>query len=260
MNFKVSQPQVTLADLHLSLTGPTGASAQLTPGLQKIVNQAVHAPFNEGLTGLTIEDRLLSAPRSAGYVAASLDHIQRTFAPTDRGIGVTYTARIVTGDVYKLSALTLLPTPEPTPFYTDVDLTHDTRVHPGDIADLTSIDDTAAHIVSAWLMRGYMDASISAIPTLDAANHTVAYALKVTPGPVYTLGTLTITGDTPATRKFFDSVWPLKIGGPYSDQIVNAFLRKNAAQPAFKNVSLGYQASTNPDTHLVDLTITFLVQ
>jgi outer membrane protein insertion porin family len=260
MNFKVSQPQVTLADLHLSLTGPTGASAQLTPGLQKIVNQAVHAPFNEGLTGLTIEDRLLSAPRSAGYVAASLDHIQRTFAPTDRGIGVTYTARIVTGDVYKLSALTLLPTSEPTPFYTPADLTRDTRVHPGDIADLVSIDDTAAHVVSAWLMRGYMDASISAIPTLDATNHTVAYALKLTPGPVYTLGTLTITGDTPATRKFFDSVWPLKIGDPYSDQIVNAFLRKNAAQPAFKNVSLGYQASTNPDTHLVDLTITFLVQ
>jgi hypothetical protein len=50
----------------------------------------------------------------------------------------------------------------------------------------------------------------------------------------------------------------LKIGDPYSDQIVNAFLRKNAAQPAFKNVSLGYQASTNPDTHLVDLTITFI--
>jgi outer membrane protein insertion porin family len=260
MNFKVSQPLVTLADIHLSLTGPTGASTQLTPGLQKTVNQAVHAPFNEGLTGLTIEDRLLSAPRSAGYVTASLDHIQRTFAPTDRGIGVTYTARIVTGDVYKLSALTLLPTPEPTPFYTAADLTRDTRVHPGDIADVTSIDDTAAHVVSAWLMRGYMDASISAIPTLDATNHTVAYALKLTPGPVYTLGTLTITGDTPATRKAFDAVWPLKIGDPYSDHIVNAFLRKNAAQPAFKNVSLGYQASTNPDTHLVDLTITFVVQ
>jgi outer membrane protein insertion porin family len=263
MNFKVSQPQVTVADVHLSLTGPTGASAQLTPGLQKAVNQAVRAPYNEGLTSLTIEDRLLSAPRSAGYVAASLDHIQRTFAPVnsnDRGIGVTYTARIVTGDVYKLSALTLLPTPEPTPFYTAADLTHDTRVHPGDIADLISLDDTATHVVSAWLMRGYMDASISAIPTLDAANHTVAYALKVTPGPVYTLGTLAISGDTPATRKFFDSVWPLKIGDPYSDQIVNTFLRKNAAQPAFKNVSLGYQASTNPDTHLVDLTITFVAQ
>ena len=260
MNFKVSQPQVTLADLHLSFTGPAGASAQLTPGLQKAVNQAVHAPYNEGLTGLTVEDRLLSPPRSAGYVAATLDHIQRTFAPSDHGIGVTYTARIVTGDAYKLSALTLLPTSEPSPFYTPADLTRDTQLHPGDIADLTSIDDTAAHVVSAWLMRGYMDASISAIPTLDATNHTVAYALKVTPGPVYTLGTLTITGDTPATRKFFDSVWPLKIGDPYSDQIVNAFLRKNAAQPAFKNVSLGYQASTNPDTHLVDLTITFLVQ
>jgi outer membrane protein insertion porin family len=258
MNFKVSRPQIILADLHLSFDGPAGASSQLTPGLQKAVNQAVHAPFNEGLTGLTIEDRLLGPPRSAGYVAATLDHIQRTLAPSDRGIAVTYTARIVTGELYKLSALRLDGSASEAPFYTGADFARDTKLHPGDVADLSSIDDTAAHVISSWLMRGYMDASISATPTLDPAAHTVSYALKVIPGPIYRLGTLTITGDAPATRKAFDAAWQMKVGDPYSDQIVDAFLRKNAAQPAFKDFSMGYQASTNPDTHLVDLTISFI--
>lgn len=256
VNFTVDQPRLHLATVHLSLSGPPGSAAALTPGLQQAVNKATHSPYNEGLGGITLADILLSPARDAGYINAALDSPQRTLAPSDNGLAITYTARILAGDPYTLSAITF----EPTPIYSAADFARDNTLHPGDLANASSLASTETAIARAYLILGYMDAYVLSNPLTDDTSHTVAYTLRAVSGDIYHLHTLNATGLSPDAQKAFDAAWLMKPGDPYSDLAVTNFLRKNIAQPVFSQYRAGFQASADPQTHQVDLTLTFTPQ
>jgi outer membrane protein assembly factor BamA len=256
ISFRIEQPSIRLNTVHLSILEPIAAHTALTPGFQQGASTASRNPFNEGLSGLTLQDSLLSSARSAGYIQATLDNLQCTVAPspTDpQTLLATCSARIVTGDSYKVSSLTF----SPTPLYSAADFARDAKLHTGDLASDAALRDTEAPISNAYLLQGYIHAYITSNPVIDPTAHTVAYTLRVVPGEVYRLETLTVTGLSPSAQKAFDTAWTMKAGDPYSEMAVNIFIRKNIAQPAFQPYSLGYSASFDPDTHLVDLTLTF---
>lgn len=253
VDFTVDKPQIHLATVHLSFSGPPGSAAALTPGLQHAVNVATLAPFNEGLTGITLEDRLLAPARNAGYIHATLDSIQRTVAPSDNGLAVTYTTRLVSGDTYKISTITC----DPTPIYSADDFTRDNTLHPGDLASASALASTETAIAKAYLTLGYIDIYILSNPIADDAAHTVAYTLRAVPGVPYHLHTVTATGLSADAQKAFDAAWQMKPGDPYSDLAVGAFLSKNVAQPLFRKYDAAFSAAADPQTHLVDLTLTF---
>jgi len=253
VNFRVTEPSVRLVDVHLSVAAPPEVTNQLVPGLQKAVNRATHVPFNEGLTGQTIEDLLLAAARNFGYVTANLDNISRTVAPAAQGVAVTYTARVVPGQAYKVSAFTW----EPTPIYTAADFSRDAKLHAGDLANLYALNETDALITAAYLAKGYMDVIVVAPPVLDEAAHTVAYAPRVIPGEVYHLKSVTALNLAPDAKTEFDRGWLMKPGDVYSDIYVSGFIQANTALQHLAKYAATFQASADPQTHLVDLTITF---
>jgi hypothetical protein len=253
VNFRINRPSIRLADVKLSISAPPGAAAQLTPGFQAAVNRATHSPFNEGLTGTTIADLLLPPARNFGYINAHLDNISRTIAPSATGIAVTYTTRVVTGEAYKLASVTW----QPTPIYTAADFARDNKLHPGDLASIYLLNQTNAAIVAAYLAAGYMDAVVLSPPILDETSHTVAYAPKVIPGEVYRVKSVTPQNLAPDAQKEFDANWRMKPGEPYSATYVEHFIQTNTALPHLATYTASYQASADPATHLVDLTITF---
>jgi outer membrane protein insertion porin family len=260
VNFSIDQPFVRLGTLHLSMVAPTGASATLSPGLQQAANAATRHPFNEGLTGINLSSILLDPFRRAGYVQASLDNIERTVAPAPADANanasaflVTYTARIVTGDPYKISTLTW----NPTPLYSAADFARDNKLHPGDLANESDLAKTEAAISKAYLLQGYLDVYVLSHPVPDATAHTVAYTFEPVPGEIYRLKTVNVTGLSPQALQQFNADWPMKPGDPYSDQAVNAFLAKHIAQPPFQPYGAGFKAVGDPATHEVDLTLTF---
>jgi hypothetical protein len=232
VEFHVDQPAVRLVDVHLSLSAPTGLAAKITPGLQKAVNTAVHSPFNEGLSGVTLADLLLTPARDAGFA----------------------TARIVSGDIYTLSAIAW----EPTALYSAADFAKDNTLHTGDIAGLTALNANEAKITTAYLAHGYMDVAVLATPTLDESAHTVAYTLKVIPGEVYHLNSVTPLNLSTEAQKEFDRGWLMKKGDIFNQTYVNEFLHYNTALQHLARYSATFQTSTDPATHLVDLTITFI--
>jgi outer membrane protein assembly factor BamA len=253
MDFKVDDPPIRLAALHLSITGPPGAAAEFAPLLKPALNKANGSAYNEGLAGSNLEDLLLTPARNAGYITAKLEDPQRTVVPTDRGPAVTYTARLNSGDAYKVSALNF----EPTPIYTAADFTRDLKLHTGDLANASALTSTELQITKAYLLLGYMDVYVLSNPVTDVAAHTVAYTLHPVPGEQYHLKSVNPTGLSPNTQKTFDSAWQLKPGDLYSDLAVQTFLLKNIAQPTFRPYDTSFQAVADPQTHLVDLTITF---
>jgi outer membrane protein insertion porin family len=258
VDFTIDQPSVRLDKLHLSLVAPPGAAAVLTPGLQKAANEATRSPFNEGLAGLTLDDILLNPIRNAGYITARLDSIERAVAPAPAqtqapGFVVTYTARIVTGDAYKLSSLTW----QPAPLYSAADFARDAKLHPGDLANASALAQTEAAISTTYLSHGYLDAYLIATPTLDDTAHTVAYTLAVLPGDVYHLKTVTPTGLSAEAQQEFNTAWQMKPGDIYNPSYVAAFIHANTALRHLSTYTGTFHAEADPQTHLVDLTVTF---
>jgi outer membrane protein assembly factor BamA len=256
ISFRIDQPSVRLTTVHLSMLAPQEAAAALTPGLQQAVNLAPRHPFNEGLSGLTLEDLLLEPFRRAGYIQSSLDNLQRTVVPSPSDPNLfllTYTARIVTGDPWKISTISWIPTP----LYSAADFDRDTRLHPGDLANDTALLNLEGLIADAYRSQGYLHVYVLPHPVPDAAAHTIAYTLEPIPGDIYRLKAVNVTGLPPSAQKAFDTAWTMKAGDPYSEIAVNLFIRKNMGQPVFQPYNLNYGASVDPDTHLVDLTLTF---
>ncbi len=254
IDFTVDQPPLHLATVHLSFSGPPGSAAALTPGLQQAVNKATRMPFNEGLGGITLEDLLLSPARDAGYINATLDNTQRTIAPSDNGLAITYTTRILAGDPYKLSAITF----EPTPIYSAADFTRDNTLHPGDLANASALDKTEAAIAKAYLTLGYMDVYILSNPLTDDTAHTVAYTLRAVPGLPYHLHAVTATGLSAEAQQEFNTAWRMKPGDVYNPAYVATFIKNNKTLPHLSTYLGTFQSSADPQTHQVDLTIIFL--
>ncbi len=195
ISFRIEQPSVRLDTLHLSMVAPTGAAAALAPGLKKAASIATREPFNEGLSGLTLQDILLSSVRSAGYIQSTLDNLQRTLAPSptdSKAFLVTYTARVVTGDPYTISR----PHLEPHALYSAADFTRDAKLHSGDIANGSDLTKTQDAISAAYLSHGYLDVYVLAHSTPDATAHTVAYTLE----PIPATSTISTPSRPPAYR------------------------------------------------------------
>jgi outer membrane protein insertion porin family len=252
--FRVEQPSVRIANVHLSITGPPGAATELAPLLGPVLGKAAGAPYNEGLAGFTLEDRLLAPVRDAGYIAAQLGPVERTIASSGTATTVNVTTRVLSGDPYKLSSLTW----QPTPLYSAADFARDATLHAGDLASAKALTATEAPILAAYRSQGYMDAYLDPAPTLDPTTHTVAYSLHVVSGDPYRLKSVTPLNLSPTAQKEFDSGWRMKPGDIYNLTYVETFIRNNTALQNLATYSAAFQTSADPTTHLVDLTITFI--
>lgn len=248
VNFKVDSPRIVLANVNI-----TGIPDALKPDTDQSLHHLEGAQYNEGLTGVTVEDIVLIPAYSAGYLNAKLHDIQRSLTPTSSGIAVTYTATLVPGDAYKVSTITWAPTPA----YSAADFARDTKLHPGDPASDSALRQTEAAISRTYLRQGYMDVYVLPNPVTDAGAHTVAYTFTAVPGAVYRLHTVTVNGLPDSARTLFLCNWPMKPGDPYSDLAVADHLAKYVAQPVFRQYDAGFKAIGDPQTHLVDLTLTF---
>jgi hypothetical protein len=176
VDFKVDTPMILFGKANL--TGiPDALKAEMLRSLQHLEG----APYNEGLTGVSVEDLLLAPAHSAGYLNAKLQDIQRSLAPISSGIAVTYTATFVPGEAYKVSALTW----DPTPVYSAADFARDAKLHPGDPANDSALRQTETPISNAYLLQGYLDVYVLPHPVVDATSHTVAYTLEPIPGEIY---------------------------------------------------------------------------
>jgi outer membrane protein assembly factor BamA len=249
VSFTINQPSINIASINI-----TGTPAALAPGLKQMVSALSGKSFQEGLTGSTIEQNLLLPEWNAGYAAAKLIDVQRTPAASAHGIGVTYTATLVAGDPYKVAAYTW----SPTPIYSAADFAKDSKLHPGDLSSETLLQITEAKVLSAYRSQGYLDAYLMRSPTFDDAAHTVTYSLQAVPGNQYHLHTVTPQNLSPIAQQEFDKAWRMKAGDIYNEAYIGSFLNNNTAMQHLATYAASFQASADPQTHLVDLTITFV--
>lgn len=249
LEFRIATPAIGVANVKLA-----GVAPDLIPLIQKSVNAAAKAPYNDGLAGQSTEDRILAPLFDAGYVQASLSGI--TLAPTLAGdtASVVLSATLTPGDIYRVSKIDFAGTPL---LSTDAFATS-AKLHPGDVASRALLLQTLAPLDSVYRRQGYMDVIIEAKPTADPATHQVAYAVMVKPGEQYRVKEVTANNLNPAAKADFDRGFLMKTGELYNPDYLREFLKSNTALQALQGYSASYKAYADPNTHTVDLVLTFV--
>lgn len=243
--FRLDNPAVRLASISLA-----GTPAALAPAMQRIAQRLNGSAYDDR----DVTDQLLAPLRDAGYLGAQLTSISSTVEPAISGYAVRYTATVLPGDVFHVNSIAW----QPTSIYAQDAFTHDVKLHTGDLASYNALLKTEQAILDAYLHLGYLDAYVDAHPQKDAAAHTVSYALQVTPGEIYHVKSVTPLNLSAAAQKDFDFGWLLKPGAVYDPLYTANFLSKNTALLNLAGYNASFQASADPQTHLVDLTINFI--
>jgi outer membrane protein insertion porin family len=248
VEFKVIDPPIRVAGVNV--VGGPGLLVNAEVAAQK---QAAAAPYNEGSAGVTIQDILLAPLFDAGYIGAKLTDVklQRITSPTQ--IGIVYNARIESGPLYKVGTVAWSPGPG----YTQEDFARDCELHPGTIPREAALTETRKSILAAFHKQGYVNADLLVKTDLDDKAGTVNYIFAVNTGEFYKLNKITTVGLTPLAKKEFDDHFALKPGQPFNEDYVTNFLVNNPSLKALSGYGFNYQTDSNPDTHTIDLTLSF---
>jgi outer membrane protein insertion porin family len=132
-------------------------------------------------------------------------------------------------------------------------------VHIGDFADDSSLRQNWKFIDHQYHNRGYIKAKVEPTPTVDHAGKTVSYVISVDPGPVYTMGALTIDNVTDELRAAILAAWKMSAGSIFNEDSILSFFATHGVNPAleqvFSGVNCRYFMHPNDNTHVVDLTL-----
>ncbi len=246
---RIARPSLRIANIKLG-----GVTPALAPLVQKSVNSTARTPYTEGSADETSAERILTPLLDAGYIQATLANATPTPGPAENGtVPVVLAAQLQPGEIFHISSLTFAGSP----LLSAEAFAASAKLHAGDLASRKLLLQTLAPLDAAYRRKGYMDVIVHAAPTLDTAAHTVAYAVSVTPGEQYRVKEITTGGLDAAAKADFDRGFLMKAGELYNPEYVAGFLENNTALKALTGYGASFKAYADPNTHTVDLVITF---
>jgi outer membrane protein assembly factor BamA len=249
IGFAIDSPQVRVHTLTL-----VHASPAMQSKLDSVIKDQAGQPFASDTTRTAITTALTTAYHNAGYLdMAVLNVIQAPPQVTPASIDVDFTATLNEGQPYGLFQITW----PGSDVISTADFNKQVRMKPGDIASEAALRQSLSIIAGAYFAKGFQDAKVQAPATFDHISHHVSYTITVVPGPQYHIHSVKALGLSAEQQKQFDSAWHMNPGDFYDVTYLTEFLHKNSALQSLAGYSATYNATSDPDTHLVDLTITF---
>jgi outer membrane protein assembly factor BamA len=249
IQYHVDAPPVQVGPVTL-----TGASVDFSLPVAAIEKAAAGQNF-DGATEATLRKALEAIYHRQGY----LEEAMNGFAHSEPQVSgskvlVPVSAAIVEGSQYKVASITLASSAQ----MSQDDFAKAAKLHPGDVANEDQLRATLAALAGPYKSHGYLRAKIDAAPHLDAAAHTVSYAVTVVPGPVFRMGELSLINLSDQQRAEVLKLWPMQEGDIYDATVANTFLLKNKANlHSLDGWSASWKAYEHEDTNVVDLVVTF---
>jgi len=256
--FSIASPDVLVHAVTLE-----NASPGLKPRLSLTLENLAGKPYEDGITLRSISDGLTSAYRNQGYLDITLTGLTHT-APqitpqinpqiNPQAVNLDFTATVNEGDLYHLDRIEW----PGSPILSTADFNKSATIHAGDVASLVAIRSTLRLIAVAYYRKGYQDAKVSAPEVRDRATHNVSYTASVTPGEQYRIHSIKTVGLSAEQQKDFDATWKMNQGEFYDLSYTDQFLLARTLPRSLLGYSGKWKAVSDPNTHLVDLTLTFL--
>ncbi len=249
VTFLIESPTVLVGPIRIAST-----SAALDAGAQEILTKLNGSPYDSIGTTSQLTTYLGNYYHDKGYLEAEV-HATPDGAPseTDAAIQVPYEISVTPGIQYRLAGVEFAPDIPAT----QADFFRQSPIHPGDIADGQHLTDDWQYISRQYHNHGYMTASVHPAPTFDHGKGTVSFMVTADPGPVYTMGTLTIENVSDELRAEILAAWKMPQGSVFNEGAARGFFATHDVNPAlervFAAVIVTYTQQLIDTNHSVDL-------
>jgi outer membrane protein assembly factor BamA len=249
MSFTITDPPVVLGEVRVDGSAPMGDSK-----VQEILARLSGAPFNFEGSPRQIEVNLGNYYRDKGYLEAEVHATAQPKAIVSaESVRVPFLAAINPGTLYKIEKIELAPTL----IVSQADFNRQANIHPGDLADAPRIRENWQFIARQYHNRGYMKAQIEPTPSFNRADGTVKYTVAVEPGPVYSMGALSIENVSDSLRTTMLGAWKLPAGAIFNESAILSFYAIGDANPTlarlFAAVNCKSIMTLNDENHTVDV-------
>ena len=251
IQFRIASPPVVLGQTTIA-----GASAANEADVATIAKAAAGEAYSQDATLAMLNEALKNSYHERGFLELSTSGFTHKDAREMEGkIVVPIELTLTEGPQYHVGKFTL----NGDILMSKAEFEKSAKLHPGDIANESKLRNTLYLIASPYKTRGYLRAHIAAEPVFHHDTPAIVdYAISVTPGDVFHMGTLTLENLTDVQKAQFLKAWKMGAGDVYDASYPPVFLKKNAdVLHALDGFDAGYKQYEHEDTHVVDLVVTF---
>lgn len=250
INYSIASPAVVVSAIQ-----PDGKSAALDAGAEQVLKKIAGQPYDAEGSPSQIATYLGNYYRDKGYVEAHAESKPMIAQATADRIEIPFQVTVTPGMQYHLGEIRFAA--DLVASHTDFD--RQSAIHFGDTAEGQKLTDDWQYIARQYHNHGYMQASVHPVPSFDRFKGLVSYDVTAEPGPVYTMGKLTIENVTDELRAAILAKWTVPQGAVFNEGAVRGFFITHDVNPAlervFAAVNINYMQRLNDDAHTVDVVV-----
>jgi outer membrane protein assembly factor BamA len=250
ISYSITTPPVRVGAIRID-----AGSAPLDAKAMEILAKLTGLSYDVEGSPAQIETYLGNYYHDKGQLEASIHATQQGAAViAPEAIQLPFLVSVSPGPLYKLEEIQLAPGV----LVTQAEIDRRSRIHRGDIADGQHLTETWQFIHSQYLNKGYMKAAVHPTASYDRARGTVSFNVSVEPGPVYTMGKLTIQNSAADLRAAMLAAWKMPEGAVFNASAIQTYYLSQGNTPlgrTFASANCKSQMTVNDDTRTVDVTL-----
>jgi outer membrane protein assembly factor BamA len=257
MNYSITDPPVRVGEIHLQ-----GVSPEMQAKVKSVAVRAMKTDYDTENTVGNIERAFVLLYTDEGYAAVKV-HAERSDHPIagSQTIDIPFNVTIEEGRHYNLGSI-YLPSGEPlnlTEINKAAGLVTNKVETSLSVNGGVTLRTALLYVTGQYKSKGYMDCVVTPHPQYDDAKGIVNYTIEVQPGPVYTMGTLTIQNSAEDLRAAMLAAWKMPAGEVFSEKAVQDYYSmqsdKTPLGRTFASAICKYKLTKNIETHTVDVTL-----
>jgi len=255
ISYAITAPPVRVGEIHLE-----GVSPEMQAEVKVVEDRVRKINYDTENSAENIEHAFALLYTDEGYAAVKV-HAARSGNPvmTGEAIDVPFTVSIEPGKLYKLGDLHL-PSGE---LLTLAEINKaagaaSNSIEKQSVKEGVALRTALLYIAGQYKAKGYMDCVVTPHPQYDDANGIVNYTLEAQPGPVYTMGKLTIENGADDLRAAMWAAWKMPTGAVFNASAIQTYYSSQGNTPlgrTFAAALCKYSLTINADTHTVDVTL-----
>jgi outer membrane protein assembly factor BamA len=259
INYAITEMPVLVGKIYLE-----GVSPEMQEKLKSVADRATKFKYETGNTAGYIERTFTSFYIDEGCAKVKV-HAEQTGNPVagNKTIDVPFHVTIEEGRHYKLGSIYLPSGELLTPEIINKAAGAVSYKSPG-LSETLSVKNGVAlrsallYVTGEYKSKGNLDCVVTPHPQYDDASGIVNYKLDVQPGPVYTMGKLTILNSAEDLRAAMLAAWKLPEGAVFSESAIRTYYSTQGNTPlgrTFASANCKYKLTKNIETHVVDVTL-----
>jgi outer membrane protein assembly factor BamA len=255
ISYAITNLQVHVGEIHVE-----GVSPEMQAKVRSLADRAAKTDYNTENTAGNIERAFALLYADEGYPSTKV-HAEQSGNPVAFGktIDIPFKVTVEEGRHYKLGSI-FLPSGEPLTLEM-INKSAGVVTNSGEkqfVNGEVNLRTAVLYVTREYKSKGNLDCVVTPHPQYDDASGVVNYKLEVQPGPVYTMGKLTILNGAEDLRAAMLAAWKLPTGAVFSEKAIADYYSTQGNTPlgrTFASVNFKYKLTKNVDTHTVDVTL-----